>query len=232
MLVTSSPSPHLPHLTSLTIVLSVLAAMGFAQWCLVDPQNRTDCLFTDESNCTAFGCCWAGSALRPQCYDPENGCVGPAITTARATQLFGGAAAVSVGGAGLRATSRDCSSNSYNCSSPWVDADSTVQLQFGSQLCLASNCPSLEFVLFNRTSRVYAGLVVAETLFCGDSNGLLDFKTGLIAPFNICHNNVKLPDGQVVVIDRGYSTDDCAHFTSRIYEFGSLQLSFSLRVAF
>jgi hypothetical protein len=210
-------------------LLVAIAAVAHAQWCLVEPGQRTDCLFSDESNCTAFGCCWAGEAQRPQCFDPENGCVGPALTPARVAQLLGVNNRSLVGQAGLRATARQCVDG--NCS--WVDADDSVKLRFGPVLqCVTGGCPSLNFFLFNNSGIVSAALAVDNYSPCDAPHGNVDFKTGLIAPLGICYGAVTLPDGLPLTMARGYSTNECAHFTSPVYELGKQQVSFSIRFAF
>jgi hypothetical protein len=213
----------------LVLLLVAVAAVTQAQWCLVEPGQRTDCLFNDESNCTAFGCCWAGEAQRPQCFDPENGCVGPALTPARVAQLLGVKNEAFVGQAGLRATTRQCVDG--NCS--WVDADDTVKLRFGPMLqCATGGCPPLSFFLFNYSGFVSAALAISSNSPCETPHGDVDFRTGLIEPFGICYGAVTLTDGQPLTMARGYSTDKCAHFTSPVYELGKQQGSFPIRIPF
>ncbi len=214
------------------VVLVVCVTAASAQWCLVEPKQRTDCLFTDAVNCTSFGCCWAGPTQpgQPLCYDPENGCVGPAMTRARAAVLLSEAVVAKVGTAGLRVTTREC--DSANCSSPWVDANDSVHLVVSGQLCVASQCPWLVLFLLNSSDVVYAGVTAASPCTDSGHTGELDFANGLIGKMSICGDGVALPDGQVLSLVRGYTTDTCAHFISPVYVMKHLQLSISLRFAF
>ena len=230
------------------LLLTLLVTVARAQvreWCSVDPLSRVTCLFHERAACESFGCCWddasnASSSLA--CYDPGNGCHGPPITVSTIDELFktdpSSSSEAHLGQASFVAQVRLCgyAPNTWESCDAWAPGIEHIILGSDPSTppCVSYNCPAFSPLL---QGSVQSGFNVSLTSGQVTSGfGMLDLKTGLIAPFklDIKDETSKLPG---MVIEIGYMSKNCIRLQSQIQNLTTsrglnYQASFSLRSTF